>query len=247
MRALAPLFAVLLWSAALSRSAWAEAGLDAEELKIYSPGITQGERELESIFFTTKGHQQGYAVSAGYSPTSYWSVEAYQVYHRDSGGALLADAVEIENRFAFAAPGQYWLDMGAAAEFAIPQQSGAHGAARFAPILEKQFGAALVSLNLPLEWQYGPSYAPGTTIGYAARAEYLLHPLLSPALEAFGEPGEIGRFTGTPGQKHSAGPAAYGEAHLAARRTLRYSVASLYGLTSASPAWTMVARLEFEF
>ena len=241
-------FALLMLIGAPPRPVHAdEASLDAEALKIYSPGITQGERELESILFTTKGHQQGYAFSAGYSPTAYWQAEVYEVYHRDPGAALISDDVEVENRFAFGTPGQLWLDLGAAAEFEIPQQPGDHGVAQFAPILEKQFGPALVSLNLPLKWQYGPGCKPGTTFGYAARAEYLLRPAISPALEAFGEPGVIGRFSGTADQTHLAGPAIYGAAHVAARTTLRYSVASLFGLTPSSPGRTLVARLELEF
>ncbi len=234
------------FSAALPARA-AETTLDAEGLKIYSPGITQGERELESILYTTKGRQQGYAFSAGYSPASYWAAEVYEVLHRDPGGKILSDAVEVENRFALGAPGQYWLDAGAAAEFEIPQQAGDHGVAQFAPILEKQFGPALVSLNLPLGWQYGPGCAPGATLGYAARAEYLLFPAFSPAAEAFGAPGVVGRFAAASQQTHSAGPAVYGAARVAPGQTLRYSVASLFGLTPASPGWTLVGRLELEF
>jgi hypothetical protein len=224
-----------------------EAGLSAEELNVYSPAVTRGERELETRAFVTKGHQQGYAFSAGYSPTSYWAAEAYEVLHRDPGGALVADVVELESRFALSSPGELWADLGAAVEVEIPQQAGNPGAARFAPILEKQFGRAVVSLNLPLEWKYGPNCVPGTTFAYGARAEYLLHPAFSPALEAFGEPGVVGRFNATADQTHSAGPAIYGSARVAARQTFRYSVASLFGLTSSSPGWTLVTRLELEF
>ena len=233
--------------AASPRAARAEASLDAESLNVYSPQITQGEKEVESILFTTQGRQQGYAFSAGYSPTSYWAAEIYEVYHRDPGSTLATDAVEVENRFAFGAPGQYWLDLGAIVEFEIPQQPGDHGVAQFSPILEKQFGPALLSLNLPLQEQYGPGYTPGAALGYAARAEYLTSPALSPALEAYGQPAASGRLGGMTGENHFAGPAAYGSAPLASFGTARYSVAPLIGLTPDAPRWTLVGRLELEF
>lgn len=243
----AALLAVVLAFTAAARGACAEASLDAESLNVYSPQITQGEREVESILFTTQGRQQGYAFSAGYSPTSYWAAEVYEVYHRDPGSTLATDAVEVENRFAFGAPGQYWLDLGAIVEFEIPQQPGDHGVAQFAPILEKQLGPALLSLNLPLQWQYGPGYTPGAALGYAARAEYLLSPALSPALEAYGQPAASGRLGGMSGENHFAGPAAYGSVLLASFGTVRYSIAPLIGMTPASPSWTLVGRLELEF
>ncbi|MHB2025023.1 MAG: hypothetical protein ACYCPQ_00085 [Elusimicrobiota bacterium] len=225
----------------------AEASLDAEELKIYSPGISSGERELESEGFDTQGHQQGYAFSAGYSPTPYWASEAYEIFHRDPGGALAADAVELENRFQLAPLGKYWLDMGLLTEVALPQQSNDAGEVRIGAILEKQLGKTLLTLNLPFEWQYGPGFTPGTGLSYAARAEYLINPYFSPAVESFGEPGIIGRFSPAQSQTHSIGPAIYGSLTPGARKTIQYSVSDLFGLTASSPPWTLVARLEFEF
>ena len=248
LKTLAVSFAVLGVCVASAKLAHAdEASLSAEELNIYSPALTQGERELESRAFVTKGHQQGYAFSVGYTPTSYCAAEAYEVLHRDPGGALVADVIELESRFQLSTPGELWADLGAGVEWEIPQQAGNPGSARLAALLEKQVGRTVVSLNLPIEWKFGPNYVPGTGLSYGARAEYLLHPLFSPAVEALGEPGVIGRFAATSQQTHTAGPAIYGAAHIAAHQTLRYSVASLFGLTPASPGWTLVTRLELEF
>ncbi len=239
--------AALALAAAFRGKVHAETSLDAESLNIYSPQITQGEREVESILFATKSRQQGAAFSVGYSPTAHWAAEVYEVYHRDPGGPTLPDAVEVENRFSFGEPGQYWADFGAIAEFEIPQQTGDHGVAQLAPIVEKQFGPAVFSLNLPVQWQYGSSYSPGTGVGYAARAEYLLSPWASPALELFGLPDSSGAMAGMSQEGHMAGPALYGRAPAGSWGTLRYSLAPLAGLTPSSPAWTVIARLECEF
>jgi hypothetical protein len=222
----------------------------AEELNIYSPAVDYLEKEVEyRSFISGKGaeHEQGYAFSASYSPTPFLESEVYEVLHKDPRSALVADSIELENKFQLAPQGRFWADPGLLAELAIPQQAGNPGEVQLMPILEKQFGLAVMTLNLPFEWQYGPGYAPGTTLRYTARAEYLLSPYFSPAVEAFGEPGEIGRFNAVSEQSHSVGPAFYGQFRWGNRNKLKYSVAVLFGLTDASPDWMLVPRLEFEF
>lgn len=220
-----------------------ESDLSAAEIRVYSPAVERGERELETLMLATKGGQQGLAFAAGYSPTSFWAAEVYDVFHRDPGGALRPDEIELENRFSFGAPGRFLLDSGALVELELPQHSEGHGAVRAVPILEKQLGRTVASLNVPLEWQYGTGAAQGTTLAYAARVEYLLRPEFSPAVEAFGEPGLIGSFPAASEQNHLAGPAVY----FAAGRRVKGSVAALFGLTPAAPSRSFAARLEFEF
>jgi hypothetical protein len=88
----------------------------------------------------------------------------------------------------------------------------------------------------------------GTTFNYAGRLEYLLNQYFSPAAEIFGEPGVIGNWQRADTQTHQLGPAFYGAWRWGeAKQKLKYSAASLYGLTHASPDYTLVVRLEFEF
>lgn len=228
--------------------AFAENALDAEELEVYSPNdISYGEGELEYRSFATQGGQEGYALSASYSPTPRWAAEAYEVYHANPGGALAASYIDIENRFQLTPPGEYWADLGVAAEAEIAQQAGSPNGAEIIPLIEKQIGYTLLTLNVPLEWQYGPSFNPGTDIAYAVKAQYLLNHFFSPAIEAFGEPGVIGRLTPTQNQINILGPAVYGSWFLGARRTINYSLAFLFGLTPSSPRWTLLPQIEFEF
>lgn len=228
--------------------AFAENALDAEELEVYSPNdISYGENELEYRGFATQGHQTGYALSASYAPTSYWNTEAYEVYHANPGGVLSASYVDLENRFQLTSPGEYWVDLGVVAEAEIAQQAGNPNGFAINPIFEKQVGYTLLTLNVPLEWQCGPNFTPGTDVSYAAKVQYLRNHFFSPAIEAFGEPGVIGRLTPTPNQTAIMGPAIYGSWFLSAKRTLNYSLAFLYGLTPASPRWTILPQIEFEF
>ncbi len=245
VRAAALAAAVLAGLGAPARAA--ENALNAEELKVYSPTVVKGERELEWRGFSTGGHQQGFAASAGYSPTAWWAAEAYEVMHRDPGGVLLGDAVVMESLFAPFAPGERWADLGLDAEAEFPRAAADPNGVSVRPILEKQFGRALLTLNLPLEWKYGPGFTPGTNFSYAAKAQWLASPLASPALEVYGQPGVIGRFDPLRDETHLAGPALYGSVPAGGLGRLVYSAAALIGLTPASPRGTLAVRLELEF
>ncbi|HVC08339.1 MAG TPA: hypothetical protein VNH15_00180 [Elusimicrobiota bacterium] len=248
LRRFAAAVAALLSAAALAKTCLAaEASLNAEELKVYSPGVTYGEREVEYRGFATGAGQQGFAFSASYSPTSYWESEAYEVLHRDPGGPLVGDKVQFEERFQLAPPGEYWADPGAIFEVEIPERAGDPVEEEFTPILEKQFGRLVLTLNPSLEWQSGSNYAPGTGFHYAGRAEYLLSDYFAPAAEFYGEPGVIGNFPNSSEQTHMAGPAFYGTWRPGSRRTVNYSAALLFGLNAATPVRAVVTRLEFEF
>jgi len=225
----------------------AEASLNAEELKVYSPGVSYGEREVEYRGFATGAGQQGFAFSASYSPTSWWESEAYEVLHRDPGEPLVGDRVNIEERFQLAPAGEYWADPGVIFEAEIPERAGDPIEEEFTPILEKQFSRLVLTINPSLEWQSGSNYAPGTGFHYAARAEYLLSAYFAPAAEFFGEPGVIGNFPNASEQTHLAGPAFYGTWHPGSRQTVNYSAALLFGLNAATPVRAVVTRLEFEF
>ncbi|MDE2491827.1 MAG: hypothetical protein KGM24_13355 [Elusimicrobia bacterium] len=242
------LAAALVLAASAARPARAgELSLNAEELQIYSPAVTKGERELEWRGFATGGRQTGQALSLGWSPTSWWATEGYAVLHRDPGGPWLGDSVVVENRFALAPAGELWADPGAIAEVELPLHAGDPGAASVHALLEKQAGPLVLTLNLPFEWKFGSNYVPGTGLSYAARAEWLVSEKASPALEAFGEPGVIGNFDPLREQEHLLGPALYGALRGFGRGVLRWSAAPLIGLTPLSPRWTLVTRLELEF
>ena len=247
MRTPRALAAAVLLAAALPRAAFA---LNAAELKIYSPAVEYGEKEIEWRSFLSgkkSDHEQGHAMSVAYAPTSFWYAEVYEVLHKDPSLPLVADSIEIENGFQLSQPGSLWADLGVLTELEIAQRQGDPNAFALAPLLEKQIGPELFTVNLPLEWKFGPNFVPGTGFAYRARWQHLLSPYFSPAVEAFGEPGVIGRWLRADTQTHQLGPAAYGSVKWGQKQRLRYSVSSLFGLSTASPDWTLVTRLEFEF
>ncbi|MDE2038681.1 MAG: FTR1 family protein [Elusimicrobia bacterium] len=239
--------AALILAGAAAPARAQRADLNSEELKVYSPAVSKGERELEYRGFATPEGQQGLAFSASYSPTPYWESEAYEVFHRSPAQALVGKNVTLEQRFQLSEPGERWLDAGLIVEAAIPERRNEPFEEELVPILEKQFDSIVVTLNPGLEWQSGPGYAPGTDFHYAASLKYLLNPFFSPGAEFFGEPGVIGSFPIADRQTHLTGPAVYGSWHQGPRRDLRYSAALLFGLNSQTPVRALVTRLEFEF
>jgi len=242
--------AVLLLLPFCARPAWS---LSAAELKIYSPLVEDQEKEVEyRAFYSGKksDNEQERAFSVGYSPTSFWAAEAYEILHKDPGvgNQTVADAIEVENRFQLAAPGRFFLDSGLLIENEFAQKRDNPDSVRMMPIIEKQLGAFVATANAGFEWKYGNGAPQGTVFSYAGRLEYLLNPYFSPAFEAIGEPGLIGQWQRADTQTHQLGPAFYGVWRWGeTKQKLRYSAASLFGVTHGSPDWTTVLRLEFEF
>jgi hypothetical protein len=220
----------------------------ASEWRVYSPTIETAKREVEFIgLHAGPRREQGYAVAAGYGFAPGWAAELYEIFRRDPDGPLIASSAEFELRHAFGSPGEYAADFGMLGEISLSQRRAEGGDVRIAPLIEKQRGPWIATVNLPLEWQYGPGYSPGTHVAYAARLLRLVTPLASPAIEAYGEPGAAARLPALRDQEHALGPAVDGSVRLGVGRRIHYSAAGLFGLTAASARWTVVTRLEFEF
>lgn len=225
----------------------------AEDYKIYSPVVVRGERDVE--FRATysaddspaRDGDQGYLFSLGKAFTDYWAAEIYAVFARPPGGSLHTAAVEWENQFQLAPQGKYWMDFGLLTELEVPTRSGNPTEFALTPVMEKQLGRALVTLNPVFERQFGSHAETGMVFLYRARLEYLMYPAFSPAIELHGEPGTVRKFGNLSNQRHQIGPAFYGIKRYSGRRSFRYSAALLFGITGGSPDTTLTTRFEYEF
>src|SRR5260221_2963306 len=210
----------------------------AAPFKIYSPRVVKGENEIEYRGYhdidndavRDGGETHVFAVGRGF--TDYWFSELYSVYAKDPAASLKHDALEWENLFQLSEHVEYSADFGLLTQYALAD----HGPDEIAiaPIIEKTVDRWVGTLNLFIERQVASDAASGTTIAYAARLKYLLHPQFEPAVEFFGEPGRIARFGAFDGQAHWAGPAFYGQVGLGSTGKLLYSAAYLFGETSVS-------------
>ena len=226
----------------------------AAPFKVYSPTVQRGVTEVEYRGYVDSDHRseldksQQQRFSVGYGFTDFWFSELYTVYEKDASAPLKNQAIEWENLFQLTPQGKYPVDFGVLTEFEFATRSGDPNEFSLAPIFESELGRRLVATaNFFFERQFGGTERePGTTFAYAGRLRYRLNRYFDPALEVFGEPGEIGHFGAWDRQEHWAGPAFYGETRLG-RGALEYSAALLFSTSQAASDRRAVLRLEYEF
>lgn len=214
----------------------------ADEFTVYSPTVVRGEKELELKGATEwdtgqrSTREDTGVVAAGYGLTERWFSEVELKWRRPPNGALQRSTTEWENVLQLTPQGEYWLDAGLMAEVEAAAQSGQPNAVELGPLLQKQSGHLLATVNLKAATEFGSNAASGVHGEYAGQLLWLRASGPELGLEAFGEPHE-----------QRAGPVLYGRVRLGRAGTLRYDVGYLAALTSTTPDHTLKARLELEF
>jgi hypothetical protein len=225
----------------------------AAPFKVYSPIVESGVAEVEAYGFRDFDRRNGvdrsqtHKLGIGYGFTDYWFSEIYGEWEKEGSEALKTESLEWENRFQFAPQGRYWIDTGMLIEYERAYHRDDPDKITIAPLLEKELGSTVATLNLRFSQERGSNAASGTSFSYAARWKYNLNPLYEPAIEFFGEPGRVSHFPASASQQHWAGPAVYGKAKLGHGRAFVYSAALLFGLTDAASDKRAVLRAEYEF
>ena len=220
-------------------------------LVVYSPVVEAGEfavelrgqRDLDGA--PERNGAEQHKAEIEYAPTANWLTEGLVTWERAPGGARHATEVSWENVVALAPQGAHWADVGVLFEYAHSLQSGAHDAIEVGLLGEKEFGRAVVTVNLTAEQQLtGGSRA---ALGYAARVRLRLGERFEPGVECFGDVGEWGRLGSVTTQRHQLGPSLTGRFRLAPHRALRYDAAWVFGVTQGAPDSTARLQLEYEF
>ena len=112
---------------------------------------------------------------------------------------------------------------------------------------EKDVGRLTVTVNPIFEKEVGDNASKTTEFKYAARVKWRLMPQLEPAIEAYGDIGEIRRLDPSNAQRHQIGPVLLGKFRLGDTSALRYEAGYLFGLTSGgSPDGAFKWLLELE-
>ena len=178
--------------------------------------------------------------------TDWWEPELELELHRAPGGDLKYDATTLENTFQPFEQGEHWLDLGFFAELSRAQNHGDPDASTFGPLLQKQIGSTLHTMNLLLTKEFGSSAATGTVFDYAWQSKWLWKTELEPGFEIFGEPGKVGHFGRVGDQAHRAGPILSGAFVLPQAGKIKYEVGYLVGLTDAAERGVAKLQLEYE-
>jgi hypothetical protein len=151
------------------------------------------------------------------------------------------------NRFrargSFFEKGQLPVDLGWYFEVELPQKDPATLELEFRPILSRDFGRFTVDIDPSFEL---PTVTPERRtfeFNYGTRILYRLSPTLQPAIEFFGDLGQIRDIDPTREQEHYVFPMLFGRlAH-----GLYFQVGPGFGLTKSSDPVILRARIEYEF
>jgi hypothetical protein len=225
--------------------------------------IDLGELEIEhngDAVFDRRPDQRGatsYTTELGTGLTSWWHSEIELGFDRapgDNQSTLLTQAVW-ENMVQLTEPGEALLDTGFYFEYGQSTTTGRNAAANevtFGPVIAKDIGRTVHTLNLFLTQQIGPDQTShGLDFSYAWQSRWNIWAPLSPAIEIYGDAGTLGRSPALSQQELLVGPVGVGELKLNAlglghAGELKYEVGWLFGTTPATANGTLRWRLEVE-
>ncbi|MBI3601777.1 MAG: FTR1 family protein [Candidatus Omnitrophica bacterium] len=233
---------------------WPEAR--ADDVKVYSPLVVQGEREFEiqgSYGFDNRAsknnaRQEKYLL--GYGVTDRWATELGGRVEQspDEDGAMSKPKFKNlawENRYQLTEQGQYWLDAGLYLEY---EQSFVHDqpdALEGKILLEKTMARFVHTANLITEKETraydGKTKTTEARVAWSSK--YLWKRYLQPGFEYHADFGEVRLHNPYKQQGHQIGPNLYGKIG----RHLRYDIGYLFGISPASPDGKLKWVMEYEF
>jgi len=247
-----PLVVILLFSA-LGAGTAAQA-----QFKVRYPIVDYREFEIEHFGDTTFGppksgqsNNQRYTTEYGYGPLPNWFFELGNELRALNGENITYDATEIESYWQLTPTGKYWGDLALFGEFEYPARKNDAKSYTFGPLAQAEFGeiagyGALHTANLLFTKTVGNNSTEATQLNLAWQSRLLVHPLIAPGFEYYGQIDEI-LNPGTPAsQQHRIGPVLVGLYNFAPYGKLKYEAGYLFGLTSATERGAVRWRLEYE-
>ncbi len=222
--------------------------------KVYYPTVEQGETEVEfrgHVDFDrnpARDNAQVYKTGVGYGFTDYWFSEVYAEIARPAGGSSYdVETYEWENIFRLTDPGKYWADLGFIVSYEQARGSNEPNKWELIPIVQKQIGQQLVTLNVVFERETGNNAEKVWDLEYAWQYRRFGNPVLEYGLEGYGHVGKVTHWDPSSEQQHQIGPAIFGKVKPGVGRGLKYQFGLLFGLTDGTPQKTFYTNLEFEF
>jgi FTR1 family protein len=222
--------------------------------KVYYPQVVKGESEIELRGYAyydkdpSIDNTQSFKVGAGHTFTDYWFTEVYAEVNKPAGdSSYTVGAYEWENIFQLTEAGKYWADLGLGVEYAYAAKSTEPNGWELMPIVQKQIGKQLITLNIPFTYETGHNADNTWKLEYAWQYKWLGKPALEFGIEGYGHLGEATHWDPTSMQEHQVGPSLFGKIKTTPGHAWQYQVGVLFGLTTASPEKTLYGNLEYEF
>jgi len=221
----------------------------ANALEIQTPYVEKGimEFELKNRFDVDsradvdrfRQHEFG----IGYGVTNNWMVELSGEWEKDAGRGYKHSASEIENIFQFTEMGEYWLDAGAKLAYETAHTKGSADKVETYLLLSKNWSKFSSVANIGIEKEVGSNSNKNPEAVLKLMTKYNYTKMLNPAIEYYGNFGEISHTTNFDGQKHSIGPAIYGKLG----QGVKYEFGTIFGVSKAAPDAMLKLNLEYEF
>ena len=231
----------------------ARAGSAHADHHVYSPIVEQGVLEFEARVHRTvdnapeKDNGQVHKYEIGYGVNQWWHTALFGELEKEPGASLKYNATAWENIFQLTPQGKYWLDAGLYFEYARGASNGTPDEIETKVLLEKEVRPLVLTANLIFTKEIGRNAETGLGFEYALRANYPWTRSLQFGIEAYGEPGRIGRFDALSEQNHVVGPVLSGRFNIAGiKGAFGYEVGYLFGVTPGSPSGTVKGLLEYE-
>ncbi|HEX9648141.1 MAG TPA: FTR1 family protein [Alphaproteobacteria bacterium] len=210
----------------------------AADLKVYSPVVEEGEFAIEARGNLTfddaadKDRAQSQRYEIEYTPNDFWHTALVGKLEQAAEGSLRYTATAWENILQLFPQGQQWLDLGVYLEYELARDRSDADAFEGKILAEKNLGRVAFTVNPTFEQEIGGDDTDSTEFKYAARVKWRWKPELEPAIEAYGDIGEIGDVKAMRAQRHQVGPVLLGTFRLTDTSKLRYEAGYLFGLTS---------------
>jgi hypothetical protein len=205
-------------------------------------GRTPTDEELSGEEFRRQGLFRQ-SIEYNYGLTDKIDAAAYLDLAWPSGEAPQYAGNRFRLRGALFDKGRYPLDLGWYFEVELPQKDAAQMELEFRPILSRDIGRLSIDLNPSFELPTVTSESRTLEFNYGARLLYRFSPRFQPAVEFFGDIGEIRAPDPAQEQEHYVSPMLY--ARIAPG--LYASGGLMFGLTPASDPVILRFAIEYEF
>ena len=217
--------------------------IDEHELEIEHNGAWSWDRNRDN------DNAQSYTAEIGYGVNSWWHPELELGFERPPGVGQSTDVSEAvwENTFSLTEPGENWADVGFYWEYAHGLQNQSSESMLFGPLFEKDVGHTTQTLNLFLGKNVGPHQDNhGFDLSYAWQSRWNMTQAFSPAVEVYGDAGQIDRIGKFQDQQFLVGPVGVGSFFVGPLGKFKYEAGYLFGATRASANGTVRWKFELE-
>jgi hypothetical protein len=225
------------------------------DFKVKHPDAETGEWEIETVGnYGRSGNpltdnEQSFVHEIEHGVSDWWRTGLEFETNREAGPGnhLKFDALTWENWLVFGERGQYWLDAALFAEYSHGMLQSSPDEVTFGPLLRKQIGPTINTVNLFLTREIGSFAENGRmSFSYAWETRFATGWPVEPGFQAYGEPGPFGHFAPISTQDHRIGPQLFTRISNIGPGSLKMNGGVLFGLTPAAPRQTFRWQLEYE-